>query len=173
MKLAEKKAQVQAKLAEREASMSRRYDGLHGGVENIGETVKQDLLANPLVKIGGVVLAGLVVGLILGKRKDKSLYKELSHTNRAVVDQYIHALRDTVLESGMDENEIREIVLDALKNRVPILVEHTPRAKSPGLFRSILRVAISSAMPLVVRTSLDYFLGQTDLSTQEGASEDP
>lgn len=172
MSLAEKKAQVKAKLAEREASMARRYNGFQGGVEDMSKTVQEDLLGNPLIKLGGVMLAGVIVGLILGKRKNKSLYAGLSASAKPIVDQYIHVLRDAAVSSGVSEEKVREVVLEALQNRVPILVENSSAPPSSGLLRSLLRGVMRTAVPFAIQAGLNHLAdkgGWADMEGSDGA----
>ena len=70
-KTTEKEA-VASRLKQKEEEIGRRLQALQGEVTSTGADVKRYLTKNPWISIGGSVLAGLVVGLIAGKKRGKT-----------------------------------------------------------------------------------------------------
>lgn len=133
---AEVEAALQAKAQEIEADL----EALQEEVCQLGRSFREALWNHPLVSVGGSLVAGLLVGWVLGGlgRRRRLRLSNLSKTHRALVSAYLEALvaeaRKAVRRGRNPEQAIRK----ALEERVPlILVQENDNASEKGVLRSI------------------------------------
>lgn len=147
---AEKKRSRKAledELNEASDHIERHLTALQEEFSTLGPSLGKALLRHPLVSVGGALLAGLVVGLIFGKKKQPPDPFGGRTAHRALVEQYVDAIVEEARHQIKRGAETGEAVRAALKERVPVIVleaEDTPaqsgvlRQAGQILFRSVL-----------------------------------
>lgn len=112
------KADVEAELRGSSDAIQDRLDAIRGEIMSTGDSLRQVLRDHPLASVGGSLLAGALIGwLVAGVGKQR-----LSRAHRALLDQYIEALRDEVRAAVADGEEVGAAVQEALRNRAPLVV---------------------------------------------------
>lgn len=147
------KEAVASRLKQKEEEISQRLQALQGEMTSTGEDVRNYLKKNPWIGIGGSVLAGVVVGLIAGKKSKKSQHKEQ-------LDTYIDRLTQAARDSGVSERELSAILRDALHETISPLASQKPaKSKSAGLTAMVMGMVMDMALGFA-KKSLTNFLDE-------------
>lgn len=134
-----KKERVEQELAEKSEQIERRLTALQDEVLDIGPSIGRAIFDHPLVSVGGMLLAGVVVGLIFGGRRKPSGGVEARR--RELVERYIEALARETRARVARGDDAGQAVRKALKDRAPLIVYETPPEDLPRARRSVPRQA--------------------------------
>lgn len=143
------KEEVAQQLDKRSASINLRLDALQGEVATAGEAVREAVFRNPLLSVGGMLVAGLVVGLIVGKRRDR-----LGETHAALLERYLDVVGEEVRRAVRRGRDADEAVREALQGRAPVIVYEAPE-RSEGFIKQSLDLVLKTAMGFAVKAALD------------------
>lgn len=158
-----KKADVEAQLNETAEAMSGRLDSIRDEVESTGVSIRNWVANNPLKSVGGMLAAGLAVGVLFGggrSRRRRRRHQEL-------VEEYLEALRAEV-ETAVDRGEEPGPALQkALRDRVPMIVYSEEAGRSGGGWTRLLgdsaRIVFRTGVSLFARDILEGLLANTDI----------
>ncbi len=157
-KISSKEA-VASRLKQKEEEISQRLQALQDEVTSTGEDVRHYLRKNPWIGIGGSVLAGIVVGLIAGKKSKKEQHKER-------LDTYIDRLTQAARDSGVSDRELSAILRDALHETIsPLASQKPPKSKSTGLAGMVMGMALDLALGFA-KKSLTNFLDEKSAGSE-------
>lgn len=110
------RADVEAHLRETVEAMSDRFDSLQDEVSTTGTSLREWVVRNPLKSVGGMLAAGVAVGVLFGgERSRRPEHSEL-------LDQYIQALRTEVSDAIAAGDTPGEALEKALQGRAPLVV---------------------------------------------------
>ncbi|MFP4228957.1 MAG: hypothetical protein ACLFTE_09035 [Salinivenus sp.] len=159
-----KKEEVEAQLRQTAEAMSGRLSSIQEEVESTGARVRQWVANNPLKSVGGMLAAGLAVGLLFGG----SSRSRRRHRHRELVEKYLDALRSEVETEVAQGEEPGRALEKALRDRVPLVVYSEDKGRSSGrgwrgLFGDSARILFRTGLSLVARDVIEEFLADTDL----------
>lgn len=154
--MASSKAKVEAEIEARKQAMLYQIEALGGDLNEAGESVKEAVLNNPFVKAGGALVVGLLVGLLVGKRRS-------SGPATAPV-----SLRQ-LTEAGVDD-----ATLDRLQQSGAVVVVSSggETKKKSSLVQSAGGVLVSLALREVVRRIMDRVDIEDAISLDEAVGPD-
>ncbi len=136
-------------MKQKEEAISKRIEALQHEMTSTGADVKQYLKNNPWVGLAGSVFAGIAVGLIAGKKSEKTRQKEL-------VDTYIDRVAEVARETGASEQEVGVLLREALRNTMPPVVYSQPESKSSGLTGKLFGIAMDMAMGFAKKSLINF-----------------
>ena len=110
------RADVEAQLRETAEAMSDRIDSLQEEVSTTGTSVRDWVVRNPLKSVGGMLAAGVAVGVLFGGRRSGRPQRS------ELLDQYIQALRAEVEDAIATGDTPGEALEKALRGRAPLIV---------------------------------------------------
>lgn len=144
------RADVEARLRETVEAMSDRFDSLQEEVSTTGTSLRDWVARNPLKSVGGMLAAGVAVGVLFGGRRSRGA----EHSE--LLDQYIQALRAEVTDAIASGDTPGEALEKALQGRAPLVVyrEGEGSQAKNGSDRGILGESISFVTRLVAREVL-------------------
>src|SRR6056297_3971491 len=131
------KADVESRLHQTAEAMSQRMASIQEEVSSTGVSIRDWIVQNPMKSVGGMLAAGLAVGVFFGGSRSRR-----REEHAALVDTYLDALREeaeTAVEKGEEPGPALE---KALRDRVPLVVYNRQRengAKRGGLGRHLFR----------------------------------
>lgn len=160
------KDDVESRLEETAEAMSDRLSSLQEEVSTTGDSVREWIVRNPVKSIGGMLAAGLAVGLIFGGSRSN---RRRRHAE--LIDTYLNALRDEV-EQAVDRGEAPGPALEkALQDRVPLMIysdaEETDRATGEGvgwLLREGASVVFTTGLSLLAQEVIESLLARVDVA---------
>lgn len=158
------KQDVESRLHKTAEAMSDRLASLQDEVSSTGVSVQRWIVRNPVKSVGGMLAAGLAVGLFFGGGRRSSRRKK----HAELIDTYLRALRDEV-EEAVDRGEEPGPALDkALRDRVPLVVysrEDERRASSwtRHFLRESVEILFTTALSLVARQSIESLLDNLNI----------
>ena len=141
------KSDVEARLRDTAEAMSNRLESLQEEVTSTGTDVQTWVRENPLKSVGGMLAAGLAVGLLFGGRR-----RRRRRRHQKLIDQYLDALSSEIEEATAAGEEPEKALQKSLRDRVPLVVYtgDADRSRQPGFVRSIL----GEGLEAVLRTGL-------------------
>lgn len=144
------KSEVEAQLRQTADAMTDRIASLREEVESTGTSVRDWVVQHPVKSVGGMLVAGLVVGLAFGGSRRKR-----RKTHAKLIDQYLNALTDEVDEAQRRGEEPSKALDKALRDRVPLVVYTSGgrNRRESGFLRNLL----SESFETVVRTAITLF----------------
>lgn len=145
--------ELKSEIAKKQQHIQMRLDSLQDEVLTLGDSAKRAVLDNPLVGVGGALAAGLLVGLIFGKRKPFNA----ENRHRELVEHYLDAVADATQKAVVKGKQPGEAVRDALQDRTPLIVYETPENKS-GILYKTLDLLLTTAVGFAVKTGFDHLL---------------
>ena len=159
--------EVASRLKQKEDDINRHFEALQGEVKQTKKEVEAYVKANPWIGIVGSIVAGIGVGLIIGKKSQKAIHKELVNT-------YVNRLAEVTRHSGASEAEVGSVLRDALKDTLPQVVYSMPEKNSSkglggklvGMMASIAFSYFSKA--LIHRLEQQFDSSSTDSALQKG-----
>lgn len=156
------KADVESRLKETAEAMSERVDSIKEEVSATGETLRHWIVNNPAKSVGGMLAAGLAIGLLFGGGRSA---RRKRHAQ--LVDRYLEALRAEV-EEAVDRGEEPGPALEkALRDRVPMVVYTQETAGRRGRGRRLLgeaaEIIFSTGLSLLAREAIDSLLDTVDV----------
>lgn len=159
-----KKEEVEAQLRQTADAMSGRLSSIQDEVESTGARVRRWVANNPLKSVGGMLAAGLAVGVLFGgggRSRRRRRHREL-------VEKYLDALRSEV-ETSVEQGEEPGPALEkALRDRVPLVVysegsNGTSGGGLKGLFGDSARVLLRTGLSLLARDVVEGFLSDAEI----------
>lgn len=150
---------------ERELNLKRdrieqRLSTLQQEVTSVGPSIRDAVLRHPLVGVGGALLAGLVVGLLVGGKKKRDDYGA-GADHRALVDRYVEGIAEEARQRIAEGQDPDEAVQAAMKARVPLIVYEVPESPAKqGLFGLVAGLALRHLVPLGVEMGLGFLTGE-------------
>lgn len=158
------KGEVEAELAARSFSIEQRLDSLEREALSVKEQVLQLIKKQPYIAAGGALVAGAVVGWIVGRPKKSTDPFDVNEAHRLLVSRYVDAIsqdvRRRVDEEGIDAAQATR---DALRNGVPLIVMPSGDAGGESGLVNFILTAIKTALAIVVRSGVQNALGQLEL----------
>jgi hypothetical protein len=157
------KSEVESKLHETAEAMSERLSSLQEELSTSGESVRMWIVQNPVKSVGGMLAAGMAVGLLFGGNRST---RKKRHTQ--LIDAYLDALRQQV-EGAVDQgDEPGPAVEKALRERVPMIVYSNGKQQAKeGRGRRFLweagEIIFSTGLSLVVREVIESMLSSIDV----------
>ncbi len=150
------KEMLQAALAAREDSLLRRVDGIKAEARELPAVVRARIYANPLVSVGGSLLAGALTGLLLGGVGKGNKKKTAAQHHRDLTTSYVDAIaRDARTLVGKGE-DVSEAIRKTLGNRTPlVIVEGGPQHTSHGFLSSSLDILLKTAIGFGAKIMID------------------
>lgn len=159
------KADVESRLRQTADTMSERMESIQDEVASTGVSIRDWIARNPTKSVGGMLAAGLAVGLFFGKGRSA---KRRKHAD--LVDSYLDALRDQVETAAETEEEFGPALEKALRDRVPLVVytqEDRGGNGQPEEGRSFLRegaeIFFSTGLSILARQAIESLLANVDL----------
>lgn len=158
------KADVESRLHQTAEAMSDRLSSIQEEVSSTGVSLRKWIVQNPVKSVGGMLAAGLAVGVFFGGGHSRRRRKE----HAQLIDTYLDALRQEV-DQAVDRGEETGPALEkALRDRVPLVVynaEDTGRSRGAdgGLLREAGQILFSTGLSLLAREVLDSLLSSLDV----------
>ena len=145
--------EVEYRLKEKEKEINRHFEALQGEFEQTKQDVVAYVKDNPWLGIAGATLAGVLVGLIVGKKSQKDVHKEL-------IDNYVERLANTARHAGASEGEVVGLMREALRETIPQVVYSVPNKKKSGLVGKLVGVVTDVAFGYVTKTLMNTLESQ-------------
>ena len=165
------KSEVEARLRQTAETMSDRMSSLRSEVTSTGTDVRNWIVENPVKSVGGMLAAGLALGLLFGgsRRKRRRQHQKL-------IDGYLDALTEEVEGAKARGEEPQKALDKALRDRVPLVVYTSEgdgrRKKQAGFFRNLfgetIDVLLSTALSITRRGMLENVLGPEEVTALVG-----
>lgn len=158
------KADVESRLRQTAEAMSQRLESLQDEVSSTSVSVQKWIVRNPVKSVGGMLAAGLAVGLLFGGSGSRRRERHAE-----LIDTYLDALRDEVEEAVDRGQEPGPAVEKALRDRVPLVVysRQEGRHGSSGWGGSLLRegaeIIFSTGISLLAREAIETLLANLDV----------
>ncbi|CAM3266091.1 hypothetical protein [Rhodothermus bifroesti] len=150
-----RRAAVEAALETKKQEMAAHLQALQEEVRQLGYTVREALLAHPLLGLGAGLAAGLVVGWLLGG-VGQGRRNTLRRAHRALVEGYIEALLAEGRKAARQGRNPEAAIRQALRERVPVIFVQDARPRTPllrklgGAAFGLLGGAVSAAASRVL-----------------------
>jgi hypothetical protein len=157
------KSDVESRLHDTAEAMSERMASIQDEVSSTGDFVRTWIVENPLKSVGGMLAAGLAVGLLFGGGRSA---RRRRHAE--LVDRYLAALRREV-EQAVDQGDEPGPALErALRDRVPLVVytadeEQERSSRGGGFLREAADIVFSTGLSLLAREAIDSMLQSLDV----------
>lgn len=156
------RASIEAELAEKKNAIQRRIDEIEDDIVSAPAAIKSSIMKHPVVGLAGALAAGLVVGLIVTRRRKP----DLAPLHQRLVDEYIDALGEDVSRRVRRGRTIEESLRRAMRDRTPLVV-YAPEAAGEsgrkGYLSQILDLAFKAAMGFAVKGVLDVATSALDM----------
>lgn len=160
-------SEFRSRAEELEAQINSLNEDLSAAERSIGDVVR----ANPLLVLGGTLVAGLLVGLLLGGRRRRHALSRAGNEYRTFIDAYIDAVVDDAKHAVISGEETGEAIRQALQDRVPLIVYSRDNAvRAPGLFRQLLELSVTTGVGFGVRSALERFTSTLNLVQADSAA---
>ncbi len=154
------RAELEARLQSTAEAMNERFDAIQGEIVSTRETVRTGLAKNPLLSVGGAIVAGVAVGWLLGGSKRR----RTQNRHRQLVSSYLDAVRDEVRASMGDGEDVESAVRGALQERVPIVVyENSTSDSSGGLLRETFEIIARTALSMLARDVVESVIANSNI----------
>ena len=163
------KEDLARELDKKREQIEQRLASLQEEVTSVGPSIRKAVFKHPLVGVGGALLAGLVVGLLVGgKRRSKKAYGA-GADHRALVDHYVGAVVDEARHRIMEGQDVDGAVRDALNERVPLIVYEVPEGDhKPGVVGQLMGLVLRQVVPLGIQMGVDLLKGAPGEQPSEG-----
>ncbi len=160
------KEEIEAQLRGKAEEISMRMDALQTEVTTIGEAVVEALKKNPVVSVFGAVAAGVVVGLVFGGgKKSEPSRPKLVERHRELIDRYVDAVVEEARETAAAGKDLGASIRRVLQERSPLIVVGGRAEESEESFiKNLIRMAVSAAVGMAVRTGVDYATQKINLN---------
>ena len=161
------KADVESRLHQTAEAMSDRMASIQEEVASTGVSVRDWIVQNPLKSVGGMLAAGLAVGVLFGGSRSR---RRKEHA--ALIDTYLEVLREEA-ETAVEEGEEPGPALEkALRDRVPLVVYNRRSGRGDArprggwvrnLFREGAEILFSTGLSLLAREAIEALLANLDV----------
>ena len=159
------RAEVEYQLKEKEKEINRHFEALQGEIKQTKHEAVAYVKDNPWIGIAGATLAGVVVGLIIGKKSKKAVHKEL-------IDNYVEHLSGAARRAGASETEVVEFMREALRETIPQVVYSVPNTKKGGLGSKVFGILTDVAFGYLSKTLMNTVESQLMAMSKEGEKEE-
>lgn len=156
-KISSKEA-IASKLKQKEEEINQRIEALQNEVSSTGSDVKHYLKTNPWVGLAGSVIAGVVVGLIVGGKSEKTRKKEK-------FDAYADQLSEAMGEAGVNTAEINTLLKEAIRSAADAPVYAPPQKKKSALSGKLFNVAVNMALGFAQKSLINFLDEKVAAST--------
>lgn len=153
------KAELEASLQSVTEKMNQRFDSLQGELTSTQDTARDALAKNPLLSIGGAVVAGLAVGWLFGGSRRRRLKKR----HRQLTGAYLDAVRDEVRAAIGEGEDVESAVRGVLKERVPLVVYENRSKGGSGFVQEMLEMVARTAVSLLARDVIENVIANANL----------
>lgn len=175
--------ELEERLRQKRLNIQARVDALQDEVLTTGDSLKQAVVRSPFALVGGAVVAGLLVGLLVGGRSRRKRRMKATSAHEALVRGYVEAVVKEVRTAVAAGDDLEKAVRSALGDRVPLIVVASGREESssgkPGFMRSafssMLHSGLTMALPLVtelIAARIGFVQGREEATEQQAASQD-
>jgi ElaB/YqjD/DUF883 family membrane-anchored ribosome-binding protein len=167
------RAEVEAHLNGKSEEISRRITAIQKELATAGSAMKERVLRDPLVFLGGSLAVGLVVGALLkgrGRRRDP--YRT-GNAAQALVEEYIDSVVADMRHQVADGREPGMAVREALHGRVP-LIFYAPEAAGGGggKLRALVGFIANTAIGIGLNLATDYLQARLEAEVAPEPSEE-
>ncbi len=153
---------VASRLKQKEDEINRRIEALQGEMTSTGADVRAYLKTNPWIAVAGSVAAGILVGLIAGKKSAKTRQNEL-------VDTYIERLIEAARDNGATEQEVGALLREAMRNSMPPQAHEAHASpKSGGLTGKLMGIGLDMAMGFAKKSLFNFLVEKAGAPTDSG-----
>lgn len=158
------KSDVEQQLHQTADAMSERLSSLRDEVSTTGSSVRDWITANPIKSVGGMLAAGLAVGLLFGGSTQRRRRR-----HQKLIDAYIDALADEVDEARARGEEPSKALDKALRDRVPLVVytSESEASEQSGVVRNLIgesfEIVLRTALSLAARDVIESVLGNVNV----------
>ncbi|MEM8487931.1 MAG: hypothetical protein AAF564_20435 [Bacteroidota bacterium] len=153
---------VASRLKQKEDEINRRIEALQGEMTSTGADVRQYLKSNPWIAVAGSVAAGILVGLIAGRKSAKTRQNEL-------VDTYIERLIEAARDNGATEQEVGALLREAMRSSMPPPPrEAYGNPKSGGIAGKLMGIGLDMAMGFAKKSFFNFLEEQANAPTTSG-----
>jgi hypothetical protein len=144
------KAEVEALLAGKDASIARRLDTIKSEVGSAGVSVKK-VFRHPLLAVGATLAGGLLVGRLLGGKRGRKAKDGGESTLTRDFYELVAKDAERLMRRGLTP---REAVREALRRRAPLVLDGGAD-ESPGLLRSLVSTAGRMFVTVALRNAME------------------
>jgi hypothetical protein len=160
------KADVESRLHQTAEAMSDRLGSIQDEVSSTGGALRTWIVKNPVKSVGGMLAAGLSVGLLFGGGTSRRRRKR----HAQLIDTYLDALRQEV-ETAVDHGDEPGPALEkALRDRVPLVVYRGRKNSAGGnggwaktLIQEAGGIIFSTGLSLLAREVIESLLDAVDI----------
>jgi len=163
MEKVKSREEAASRLKAKEEEINRRFEAIQDEVKQTRQDVVSLVKANPWWGVAGTTVAGILVGLIIGKKSQKQKHKEL-------VDSYSRRLSEMAGNSGASEEQVGVLLREALRDTIPQVVHSVPKSKSSGLTGKLFGIATDIAFGYLSKTLMNTV--ETQLSARGTSAEE-
>jgi hypothetical protein len=159
------KADVESRLRQTAEAMSDRLASIQEEVSSTGVSIRDWIVRNPEKSVGGMLVAGLAVGLLFGGSRSTRRRR-----HEELIETYLDALREEV-ETAVDAGDEPGPALEkALRDRVPLVVYSRREGRAGGrsgwggnLLREGAEIVFSTGLSLLAREVIESLLANLDV----------
>ena len=156
--------EVASRLKAKEDEINRRVEAIQDEVKQTRQDVAAIVKANPWIGVIGTSLVGVLVGLAIGKKSQKQRHKEL-------VDNYVQRLSEMARNSGASEEQVGDLLREALRDTIPQVVYSVPKNKSVGFAGKLFGMATDIAFGYLSKTLMNTL--ESQLTANDSSSSEP
>ncbi len=152
---------VRARLDAKTALIQTRIGAIEGEVVGVGKDARDAIFHNPIVSIGGSLVAGLLVGLIVGTPRDKTRFdgaiSHLPKSMRGSARSWAQAAEREVRRAGKKGEDVGEALRDFLTlNHPPVASEARVQEKQKnGIITGALLSILTTALTAAAKTAVE------------------
>ncbi len=141
--------ELEAQLRASEEAIARHLDALQDEVQRTGQDVRDYVKRKPWVGVTACLVAGVAVGLLLGKRRG-------GDASRSLVGGYVDRLVDIGRDAGVSESEMASLLREALREVTPPAPGPMPAARGSGITGKIFGIASGLAIDFAKRSIMGF-----------------
>jgi hypothetical protein len=141
--------ELEAQLKASEEAISRHLDALQDEMRRTGQDVRDYVKKNPWVGVTACLVAGVAVGLLLGKRRGAVI-------SRSLIGGYVDRLVDIGLEAGVSESEMTSLLREAVREAAPPVVGLAPAPRGSGLAGKVFGIVSGLAIDFAKRSIMGF-----------------
>ncbi len=147
--------ELRAALDARTEQINRRVEAIQTEVQRVPEEVRHALVRNPVVSLGGSLVAGLAVGLLIGGIGKKKRAIPAAHAT--LVAEYLDALADDARQAIKKGEDVGRAIRRTIGKYTPLVVVTEPDSHhgAEGVFKTALDMAFKTALGFGVKILID------------------
>ena len=155
---------LSSRLEQKEAEIADRIEALQGEIEQTGDQIKGIVKNNPWVTVGGSLLAGLAVGLLLGKGGGSRAESK--------GEDFAVRLAEIAMRAGLSDREISGLLRDAKRETGPSMLFSAPQAKKKGIVGKLFGIAADVGLNVAKKQFMTYLDSVVAGLEQQGGEAD-